>query len=374
MTEVPDGDATATLAERVRRVRERMVELDIDVLAVSVGPDLPWLTGYEAMPLERLTMLVLPADGAATLVVPGLEVPRVVERPALFELRGWEEVEDPVGIVARLVGTAPTVAVGDRTWSRFLLALQRQLPGRRWVPASAVTGPLRAVKDPAEVGALRRAASAADRVAEALVAGAIGIAGRTEAEVGRALADALVAEGHERVNFTIVASGPHGASPHHDPGARRIGPGDVVVCDFGGTLDGYCSDVTRTVTVGDPGPEPVAVHEVVARARDAAVAAVRAGVAAAGVDGAARAVITAAGYGPAFVHRTGHGIGREEHEDPYLVAGNAEVLVAGNAFSIEPGIYLPGRFGVRIEDIVVVTEAGPEVLNQASRHLAVLDA
>ena len=361
------------MTERARRVRARMEELGVDALLLSVGADLPWLAGYEAMPLERLTMLVLPADGTGTLVVPRLEAPRVEPRPELFDLRPWEETEDPMAIVAGLVGARRTLAVSDRTWTIFVLALQDALPGRRWLPASLVTGPLRALKDAAEVSALRRAAAAADRVAAALVAGAIPLVGRSEAEVSRDLAARLIDEGHDEVNFAIVASGPNAASPHHEPGGRRIEPGNAVVCDFGGRLDGYCSDITRTLFTGPPPGEFAELYAVLEEAQAAAVAAARPGTPCAQVDAVARDLIGAAGYGALFVHRTGHGIGREEHEEPYLVAGSEQVLAPGHAFSVEPGIYLPGRWGARIEDIVVTTGDGPEALNRVDHGLAVVE-
>jgi Xaa-Pro aminopeptidase len=362
------------LAERVDRVRRRMAAEGVDVLLVSLGADLPYLTGYEAMPLERLTMLVLPVDGDATLVVPRLEAPRVEERPDVFTLRPWEETEDPVAIVAALAGRPSTAAIGDRTWARFVLDLQQRLPGTAWRRASDITGPLRAVKGPDEVAALRRAAEAADRVAAALRAGDIPLVGRTEADVSAELGRRLVEEGHARVNFAVVGSGPNAASPHHEPGERVIERGEVVLCDFGGTTpDGYCSDITRCVHVGEPPAEVVQLYAVLQEAQAAAVAAAVVGTPCEAVDAAARRRIAAAGLGDRFLHRTGHGIGLEEHEDPYLVEGNTEPLVAGHAFSVEPGIYLPGRTGLRLEDIVVATDAGPEPLNQADHDLAVVE-
>ena len=277
------------LAERVARVRRRMEEQGVDVLLVSVGADLPYLTGYQAVPLERLTMLVLPRDGDATLVVPRLEAPRVEERPDVFALRPWEETEDPVAIVAGLAGRPSTAAVGDRTWARFVLDLQRQLPGTAWRRASEVTGPLRAVKDTDEVAALRRAAEAADRVAAALQAGEIPLVGRTEADVSAELARRLVEEGHARANFAIVGSGPNAASPHHEPGDRVIRTGEVVLCDFGGTTpDGYCSDITRCVHVGPPPAEVLEVYAVLQEAQAAGVAAAVVGTPCEAVDAAAR--------------------------------------------------------------------------------------
>jgi Xaa-Pro aminopeptidase len=367
------------LSERADRARRRMAELGVDALLLSIGPDLPYLTGYAAMPLERLTMLVLPRDGDATLLVPRLEAPRVAERPEIFTLRPWEEIDDPIAIVAELAGAAATLAVGDQTWARFVLGLQAALPAARFVTASAVLGPLRAVKDKAEVEALRAAAEAVDRVAADLRAGAIELAGRTEAEVSADLGSRIVGEGHEQVNFAIVAAGENAASPHHQAADRVIRPGEVVLCDFGGTmLDGegvgYCSDITRCVHVGEPPAQVAEAYAVLHEAQRAAVAAATVGTSCEEVDAAARRIITDAGYGDLFIHRTGHGIGVEAHEDPYIVAGNAAPLVPGHAFSIEPGIYVPGRFGLRLEDIIVATEAGPDELNRADHGLAVLDA
>jgi Xaa-Pro aminopeptidase len=367
------------LSERADRTRRRMAELGVDVSLLSVGPDLPYLTGYTAMPLERLTMLVLPREGDATLVVPRLEAPRVVERPEVFSLYAWEEIHDPIAIVAGLVGAAATVAVGDHTWARFVLGLQAALPAARFVPASTVLGPLRAVKDKAEVEALRRAAEAVDRVAADLQGGAIPLAGRTEADVSADLGRRIVAEGHQHVNFAIVAAGENAASPHHEAADRVIREGDVVLCDFGGTmLDGdgvgYCSDITRCVHVGEPPAEVAEAYAVLHEAQRAAAAAATVGTLCEAVDATARRIIADAGHGDRFIHRTGHGIGVEAHEDPYIVAGNAAPLAPGHAFSIEPGIYVPGRFGLRLEDIVVATEAGPDELNRADHGLAVVDA
>ena len=361
---------------RAERVREQMAELQIDALLLSIGADLPWLTGYDAMPLERLTMLVFPNDEKPTLVVPRLEEPRVETVPELFDVRPWDETDDPVAVVAGLLGRRGrgTLAVSDQTWATFVLGLQEALPEAQWKRASEVTGPLRAVKDAEEVEALRRAGAAADRVATQLMAGDIPLLGRTEADVARDIGDRLVGEGHDRVAFCIVAGGPNAASPHHEPTRRPIGEAESVVCDFGGILDGYCSDITRTVFTGSPPEEFVTLYSVLQEAQASAVGAAVAGTPCEEVDATARRIIDAAGYGPYFVHRTGHGIGLEVHENPYLVAGNADPLVAGNAFSVEPGIYLPGRWGARIEDIVVATDEGPEPLNRAEHSLAVVEA
>jgi Xaa-Pro aminopeptidase len=356
--------------ERIARARRRMEDLGVDVLLLSVGADLPYFTGYTAMPLERLTMLVLPRAADATLVVPALEAPRVEGRPEAFTVRPWAETEDPVAIVARLAGRPARAAIGDRTWATFLLGLQEALLETSFVAASRVTGPLRARKDAAEIDALRAAARVVDAVALAMRERPF--AGRTEADISRELVERILEGGHERANFAIVASGPNAASPHHEPGERVVDVGDSVVCDFGGTMAGYCSDITRTFVVGQPPAELADLYEVLFRAQEEAVQAARVGVTCEAVDATARSIIAAAGYGDYFIHRTGHGIGLEEHEDPYLVSGNATPLAAGHAFSVEPGIYLPGRCGARIEDIVVATDAGPERLNEAPRELAVV--
>ncbi len=366
-------------ADRLARVRAAMADQRVDGCLLSVGADLPWLIGYEAMPLERLTMLVVPRDGVATLVIPELEVPRVRVDDDVFRLRPWGETEDPVAIVAELLGAASRAAIGNRTWAQFLVALQRARPSTTFTTTSELIGPLREVKDPDEVAALRRAAQAVDRIAAALQAGDIPLVGRTEAEVSAELSRRILAEGHQRVNFAIVAAGEDAASPHHEPGPRVIRPGEVVLCDFGGTMltdsgAGYCSDITRCVVTGQPTDEMAEVYAVLHEAQAAAVAAGRVGTPAEDVDAAARAIIADAGFGDRFVHRTGHGIGVEEHEDPYIVTGNRRPLVAGNAYSVEPGIYLPDRFGFRLEDIVVATDDGPEALNRADHRLVPVDA
>jgi Xaa-Pro aminopeptidase len=349
-----------------------MDELGIDVLLLSVGPDLPYLTGYEAMPLERLTMLVLPRAGRdASLVVPALEAPRVTPIPDLFEIVPWQETDDPIALVARLVGNVKRAAIGDHTWARFVLDLQRALPNTAFSRASEVTAPIRMVKDAAEIEALARAGAAVDTIAGAMRS--VQFSGRSELDVHRELVERMLAAGHERANFAIVAAGEHAASPHHEPSAARIiAPGDIVLCDFGGTMDGYCSDITRMFHVGEPTDEVRTVYAVLVEAQEAGVRAARVGVACEDVDRAARDVITDAGFGEQFVHRVGHGIGTEAHEDPYMVRGNDRPLAPGYAFSVEPGIYLPGRFGMRLEDIVVAASDGPVRLNNAARDIAVV--
>lgn len=346
-----------------------MADLEVDTLVLSVGSDLPWLIGYEAMPLERLTMLVVSADGASTLVIPELEVPRV-GAPDTVALRPWSETEDPIAIVASLVGDGYRIAIGPHTWSRFLLQLQDACAGAVFLDATTVTGPLRAVKDATEIDALARAATAIDEVVIAMRDRPF--AGRTEADVAREIADRILEVGHARVNFTIVAAGPNSASPHHEPTTRVIEVGDPVLVDIGGTFDGYCSDITRMFSVGPARTDMVDAYGVLVEAQAVAVAAGTVGTACEMVDVAARQIITDAGYGDYFVHRTGHGIGTEAHEDPYMVFGNDTPIEAGHAYSVEPGIYVPDAFGIRLEDIVIATISGPQRLNQAPRDIAIV--
>ncbi len=358
-------------AARMARARQRMEELGVDALLLSVGPDLPYLTGYEAMPLERLTMLVMRRTTEPVLVIPRLEAPRVAPQPGVFTVEAWDETMNPVARVAELIRGDRTVAIGDHTWARFLLALESELPDTRFCAASSVTGPLRARKDDSEIAALGAAARAVDAVAGTLRDRRFG--GRTEREVQRDVIELMLDAGHERANFAIVAAGPNAASPHHEAGERRIEHGDVVLCDFGGVMAGYCSDITRMYVVGDPTAEVRDAYQALVDAQEAAVAAACVGTSCSDVDGVARGVLAGAALEQYFIHRTGHGIGVEAHEDPYLVAGNEERLATGHCFSIEPGVYVAGRFGLRLEDIVVATDHGPRRLNDAPRDLALVD-
>lgn len=370
----PGADA-AVFTDRVDRTRRAMREQGIDVTLLSVGLDLPYLTGYHAMPLERLTMLVLPVDGDATLVVPRLEAPRVHHLPEVFGLVPWGETEDPVAITASLVGrSAGVIAIGDTMWARFLVELMNHLPSASYRRAVDVLGPIRMRKDAAEIAALTAAGAAADRVAAQLHAGDIALVGRTEAQVSADISARLLAEGHDVVNFAIVAAGENAASPHHHPGSRVIRRGEIVLCDFGGTMNGYCSDITRCVHLGPVPDDIAAAYAVLKESEAAGVRAATIGTPCEGIDRAARDVIEAAGYGEYFIHRTGHGIGMDAHEDPYMVSGNTLPLEAGHAFSVEPGIYVPGKWGMRLEDIVVATTDGPRSMNHANHDLVVLDA
>jgi Xaa-Pro aminopeptidase len=359
-------------ARRLARAAEFAARDGLSALLITPSADLLYLTGYDPPPLERLTCLVVRPGEDPVLVVPSLERPLALSAGAdrLAEVVHWSETEDPHALVARVVGEGSRIACSDRMWAAHLVRLQGSLPGTEFVPASGVLGPLRAVKDEQELGLLRRAARAADETFRRIVQNRL--EGRSEHDVAVRLSELLVEMGHERAAFTIVGSGPNSASPHHEPGGRTIQGGDAVVMDFGGQVGGYCSDITRTVIVRQPPREFDHVYEVVREAQDRAFRAVKPGVPADQVDRAARDVIERAGYGDLFVHRTGHGIGLEEHESPYIVAGNREPLRPGMCFSIEPGIYLPGRFGVRIEDIVTVTQDGAQRFNHADREVQIV--
>jgi Xaa-Pro aminopeptidase len=357
---------------RLGRARGRMAELGVDVLLLSVGPDLPYFTGYEAMPLERLTMFVLPQSGDPVLLVPRLEAPRVDEHPHLFAVETWDETDDPVARVAAMTGPVARAAIGDQTWARFVLALQQALPSTQFVAAREVTASLRIVKDADEIDALRRAAQAVDHIAAAMRSEPF--AGRREIDVHNELVERMLEAGHERANFAIVAAAANAASPHHEPSTRVIDDGDVVLCDFGGTMAGYCSDITRMFVVGEPASEVRDAYAVLVEAQEAGVRAAVVGEACEGVDAAARRVITDAGYGEYFVHRTGHGLGISTHEPPWIMRGENVELKVGMVHSIEPGIYLPGEFGVRLEEIVHVTDEGCERFSRLPRDLHVAEA
>jgi Xaa-Pro aminopeptidase len=370
------GEARVLYPEsRLKDIASAAGAAGLDALLLTPGPDLRYATGYAAKQLERLTCLAVPAAGEPFLVVPRLELPAArASRAGQLDLEiiGWDETDDPYELVAGRLGQVTAVGLADRMWALMTLRLRAALPGARQDLASLALRGLRAVKDADEIEALLAAGQAIDRV-HARVPGWLR-PGRTEREVAADISDAIIEEGHAQVDFAIVASGPNAASPHHDPAGRMLAPGDAVVVDIGGTMpSGYCSDCTRTYAIGAPPPEFAEYYAVLQAAQEAACAAVRPGVSAEAVDAAAREPITRAGYGAYFMHRTGHGIGLESHEDPYIVSGNTEPLAAGNAFSIEPGIY-PGPHGARIEDIVVCTSDGVRRLNNGPRDLAVVDA
>jgi len=340
---------------------------------VTPGPDLVYLTGYaQTAVTERLTVLVLSPGRPPTMVVPKLERPdaeKAAGAPAIM-LVDWLDGADPYAAAAALLGADGRYAISDPAWAMHLLGLQRTLPGTTYVSLTDGMPMLRAVKDPNELDRLASAGAGADAAFEEILG--VRFTGRREIDVAADLAALLRKHGHSRVDFTVVGSGPNGADPHHEAGDRIIQLGDAVVLDFGGLLNEYRSDTTRTVSVGEPGAEVREVHEIVRRAQQTAFEAVQPGVECQEIDRVARRVITEAGYGDYFIHRVGHGIGLTTHEPPYMVEGETQPLVPGMCFSIEPGVYLPGRFGVRIEDIVTVTPDGARRLNNTTHEMQIV--
>jgi Xaa-Pro aminopeptidase len=367
----PPPDLSA-YRDRLVRAQAELGRQGVDLLLVGPSSDFRYLTGHDAHPsTNRLTLLVLPREGDPSVVVPILEAPQMASRGDLLDIHPWEETQAPTDLVAGLVGdvAGKTIAVGNQLYSVFLLRLQGAMPQARWVPASPVTRALRMTKDGREIELLREAARRTDDAWEEFVSQPL--AGQTERQAFARLRELTVARGLE-VSWGICASGPNSASPHHQTSDRAIGEGDAVVFDWGGTVEGYNSDMTRTVHVGEPDEAFRRVYDLVLRANQAALDAVRPGVPCEAVDEAARDLIAQEGYGAAFLHRVGHGLGLDLQEEPYLVGGNSLPLEAGMVFSDEPGIYLEGRFGVRIEDAVLCTDQGGERLNEATRELLVL--
>jgi Xaa-Pro aminopeptidase len=350
---------------RIERAAAAAADAGFAGLLAAPGPDLLYLTGYTPTAVtERLTLLVVAAGRDPVLVLPGFE--RADAEVADVEFLEWSDGEDPYAAAASLLKPGGRYAISDACWALHVLALQNAAPNAAFASITAALPLLRAVKDADELARMAAAGAAADATFADILR--VPFAGRREVDVAADLARLLVEHGHASADFTIVGSGPNGANPHHGAGERVIAAGDAVVLDFGGTLDGYGSDTTRTVHVGEPSEEHLRVHEVVRAAQQAGFEAVRPGAACQDVDRAARAVIEEAGYGRLFTHRTGHGIGVTVHEPPYIFEGETQPLVPGMCFSIEPGIYVPGEFGVRIEDIVAVTEAGGRRLNDSPRE------
>lgn len=359
---------------RMARAAAAATDAGLAGLLVAPGPDLTYLTGYRpSADTERLTLLVVAAGQDPVLVVPALEAGDAARAPGApaLTLRDWTDAADPYAVTAPLLTSSGRFGVSDNAWAMHLLALQRALPGTSYAALSDALPMLRAVKDARELARAEAAGAAADAAYGEILG--VRFAGRRETEVAADLAALLLRHGHSQVDFTVVGSGPNGADPHHEADDRVIERGDMVVLDFGGLKYGYGSDTTRTVHVGEPTAEERRVHDVVREAQQAGFAAVRPGAACQEVDRAARAVIEEAGYGPYFIHRTGHGIGVTTHEPPYMIEGEERPMVPGMCFSIEPGVYLPGRFGVRIEDIVTVTEDGGRRLNNTSREMAIVE-
>ena len=343
-------------------------------MVVSPGSDLRYLTGYDAKPLERLTALLVRADADAVMVVPALELLAAQASPLTdlgMQICAWSETEDPIALSHGLLGNVGAVAVDAHMWADRLLAFRQVAPSARFVSAASVIDAMRMRKDPQEIQALMTAGAAIDSVHAGMAQWLR--PGRTEAEVGADIHAAILAAGHASVDFVIVGSGPNGASPHHELSDRVICGGDVVVVDIGGTMpSGYCSDSTRTYVIGNPLPEFLDRYSVLQAAQAAQVAAVAPGRTCQEIDGIGRSILAEAGMAELFIHRTGHGIGLLTHEEPYIVEGNTLPLEPGMAFSIEPGFYVVGQFGARIEDIVICTPDGGLPVNHRPHELITL--
>jgi Xaa-Pro aminopeptidase len=371
------GFAASVHADRLRRAAREAAARDVLALLITPSPDYAYLLGYHPPALERLTCLIVPADGTPSLVVPRLEEPlarhELGDLTDEIDLLPWDETDDPFALVrGRLSLDGPMrVAVQDQMFARFVLRLGAALDPVQLVEAGPSMAALRRTKTPEEIDRLRATAAAADQAMLAITAERL--SGRSEDDVSRRIRELLLDAGHQTADFAIVASGPNAASPHHEPGERLIARGDALVLDIGGTRDGYCSDTTRTAFVGEPPAEFAKLHAVLREAQAAACDAVAPGVAARDIDRTARRIIDDAGYADCFIHRTGHGIGMETHEEPYIVESNAEPLQPGDAFSVEPGIYVSGHWGARIEDIVVCTDSGGERLNTTSTELFIVE-
>ncbi len=364
----------STFERRTGACQERMRTQGVDLLILTPGPNMRYLTGFDEAPSERLLSLLVPAAGAPTFLVPAMYEDHVRRDAWVRDIRAWPDGENPMRVLARVVSELAAhpkrVAVDDRAWALVLLPLREVLDGRM-VLASTLLSSMRMRKDAGELALLRRAAEIADQAFEWICAQPF--EGQSERAIADMLERRMQALGGEGPAFrTLVASGPNGALPHHSAGGRVIARGDAVILDFGCRLGGYHSDLTRTVVCGEPSEECKRVHELVKRAQATGTAACRPGATAESVDRATRDVIAHASYGERFIHRTGHGLGLEPHEPPYLVAGDATPLAPGLTFSVEPGVYLPGKFGVRIEDIVAVTPDGVEPLNRCTHELRIV--
>jgi D-alanyl-D-alanine dipeptidase len=369
----PAPFTTEDFAARMERAARQAADSGLSGVLVTPGPDLVYFTGYQPTAItERLTLLAISGSRPPALIVPIIERPDAEASPgaAAVVLSEWTDGSDPYAAAAPLLDARGRYAITDAAWAMHLLGLQGRLPESSYVSMSAELPMLRAVKDADELERLAAAGAAADASFEEIVD--VRFAGRVETDVAADLADLLRKHGHTQVGFTLVGSGPNGANPHHEAGDRTIRDGDMVVLDFGGIKDGYGSDTTRTVHVGEPTAEEREVFDVVRRAQQAGFEAVRPGIACEEIDRAARRVIADAGYGEYFIHRVGHGIGLSTHEPPYLVEGETRPIEPGMCFSIEPGIYLPGRFGVRIEDIVAATADGGRRLNNTSHQMQIV--
>jgi len=362
--------------ERMVKAQELLAELDFDLMVLFPSSNMLYLSGFYDEPGERMLLLLLPREAEPIFLVPKLYEEQIKQESPFQDIRIWSDSDDPINLLRRTVADLAVkearVLVDDGMWVKFFLMLREALPKAKFSLVSRVMVPLRMQKTPHEIRCLEQAGAIADEAFEEIIRSKI--VGMTELALARALEEAMKKRGAEKIAFEIlVASGPNSALPHYRAGQRRIEPEDVVILDYGCRIQEYCSDITRTIICKEPSKEIQAVYEIVERAQKKAVQAIRPGVKAEEVDQAARQEITKAGYGERFIHRTGHGIGLDIHEEPYIVEANHLELRQGMAFSVEPGIYLPGQFGIRIEDIVVVTQRGAQRMNRCTHTLQIVE-
>jgi D-alanyl-D-alanine dipeptidase len=366
-------DPQVDYQSRCHRVQERLAAFEADYLLIGPSTDLLYLIGLNRPQSERLTMLMLPREGRARLVLPSFERALAEPLATFFDLVTWEEAEDPAELLASLLprqGKGLQVAIASKLFTHFLFRLQEVVPATAFVAGGPIMDPVRMRKEEGELEHLTAAGAAADRVFHELLT--LPLVGMSEAEVKARIMELMPAAGHDTAGGAIVGVGPNGASPHHHVTERQIATGDAVIVDFGGTVSGYWSDMTRTFHVGEPSEKFKRAFDAVNEANQLAFEAVRPGVTAEQIDQAARAHISQAGFGEYFLHRTGHGLGLDIHEPPYIVEGDQTVLESGMVFSIEPGIYIKGEFGIRIEDIVTVTENGCRRFNESTHALQIV--
>ncbi len=362
---------------RIAKAQGLMAELGVDLMALSLGSNMYYLSGFSDEPGERLLLLLVSREGDPIFLVPELYADQVCQTSPFEDMRVWKDADDPTVLLNRIagdleLGESPRVLVDDSMWATFLLILEVTLPQADFALASQVMIPLRMRKASDEIQYMEEAGTIADEAFEKILE--LKVSGMSELELATSLEEAMKENGAEKIAFeTLVASGPNSALPHYRAGQRRIEPGDVVILDFGCRIHGYCSDMTRTIVCGEPSNEIQDIYMLVKGTQENAVQAVKPGSEAQAIDRAARGEITQAGYGDQFIHRTGHGIGLDVHEAPYIVEGNDRKLEEGMTFSVEPGIYLSGKFGVRIEDIVIVTETGAKRMNTSTHALQAVE-
>lgn len=354
--------ATASKA-RIDRLAQVLQDNGIDAYFACTPTSMGYLAGFKEYGHERFMALAINARGEVVLICPALSEQQA-KKSGLEDIRPWADGQDPLTLFQSLATDwnlrSSILAVDDEMSARQLLQMQAVLPAALFKPGLPLLGNLMRKKDEHELSAMRKAAEIAD---EALAAGLKAIRpGATEAEVSQALSNEMQRLGG-KPTFAIVGTGRNGAEPHHLTDDTKIQTGDAIILDFGCDYEGYQSDITRCASCGTASEEAQKVYKIVLEAHNAARAIIRPGVTPEQVDQAARQVIEQAGYGEFFMHRTGHGIGMQGHEDPFIVQGNTTPLESGECFSIEPGIYLPGKFGIRIENIVTVTPDGHESLN-----------